>query len=87
MRWTLMIKDQTYGTGVEIRKYVCRVTRAAGVVRLTVENHGAGTVRGGRFLMPPSVAKRLGEAFLLAAGGSESVDIVFSIDEPKSKQS
>jgi hypothetical protein len=87
MRWTLTIKDQTYGTGVEIPKYACRVTRAGGIVRLTVENQGIGTVRGGRFLMPPSVAKLLGDALLLAAGGSESVDIVLSVDEPKSKKS
>jgi hypothetical protein len=40
MRWTLTIKDQTYGTGVEIPKYACRVTRAGGIVRLTVENQG-----------------------------------------------
>jgi hypothetical protein len=87
MRWTLTIKDQTYGTGMEIPKYACRVTRAGGIVRLTVENQGAGAVRGGRFLMPPSVAKLLGDALLLAAGGNESVDIVLSIDEPKSKKS
>jgi len=84
MRWTLTIKDQTYGTGMEIPKYACRVTRAGGIVRLTVENQGTGAVRGGRFLMPPSVAKLLGDALLLAAGGSESVDIVLSVDEPKS---
>jgi len=52
MRWTLTIKDQTYGTGTEIPKYACRVTRAGGIVRLTVENQGTGAVRGGRFLMP-----------------------------------
>jgi hypothetical protein len=37
--------------------------------------------------MPPAVAKFLGDALLLAAGGNESVDIVLSIDEPKSKKS
>jgi len=78
MRWTLTIKDQTYGTGMEIPKYACRVTRAGGIVRLTVENQGTGAVRGGRFLMPPSVAKVLGDVLLLAVRGSESVDIVLS---------
>jgi hypothetical protein len=88
MRWTLTIKDQTYGTGMEIPKYACRVTRAGRIVRLTVEKQGAGAMRGGRFLMPPSVAKLLGDALLLAAGGGgESVDIVLSIDELKSKKS
>jgi len=87
MRWTLTIKDQTYGTGVEIPKYACRVTRAGGIVRLTVENKGVGAVREGRFLMPPPVAKLLGGGLLLAAEGHESVDIVLSIDEAKSKKS
>ena len=87
MRWTLTIKGQTYGTGMEIPKYACRVTRAGGIVRLSMENQRAGAMRGGRFLMPPSVAKLLGDALLLAAGGGESVDIVLSIDELKSKKS
>ncbi len=87
MRWTLTIKDQTYGTGAEIAKYSCRVTRAGGTVRLSVENLGPGTVREGRFLMSASVAKLLGDALLLAAGGTEAVDVVFSVDEPKAKKS
>lgn len=87
MRWTLTIRDQTYGTGVEVAKYACRVTRAGGSVRLSVENLGEGQVREGRFMMPPSVAKLLGDALLLAAGSSESVDIVVSVDEPKGKKS
>jgi hypothetical protein len=86
MRWTLTIKDQTYGSGVEIPKYACRVTRAGGTVRLSVENLGSGTVREGRFLMPLSVAKLLGDALLLAAGNSESMDIAIPLDEAKSKK-
>jgi hypothetical protein len=87
MRWTLTIKDQTYGTGAEIPKYACRVTHAGNTVRLSVENLGSGAVREGRFLMPRSVAKLLGDALLLTAGASESIDLVFSVDEPKSKKS
>ena len=87
MRWTLTIKDQTYGTGVEIPKYACRVTRSGSTVRLSVENLGSGTVREGRFLMPRSVAKLLGDALLLAAGNTESMDIVIPLDEAKSKKS
>jgi hypothetical protein len=88
MRWTLTIKDETYGTGAEISKYACRVTRTSGTVRLSVENLAAGTVREGRFLMPRSVAKLLGEALLLAAGDdSDSMNVVFSLDEAKGKKS
>jgi hypothetical protein len=87
MRWTITIKDETYGTGMEMPKYACRVTRAGGTVRLSVENLGPGAVREGRFLMPPSVAKLLGDALLLGAGGSESIDVVFSVEEPKAKKS
>jgi len=86
MRWTLSIKDQTYGTGVEIARYACRVTRTGSTVRLSVENLGPGTVRSGRFLMPRSVAKLLGDALLLAAGNTESMDIVIPLDEVKSKK-
>jgi hypothetical protein len=85
MRWTITIKDQTHGTGTEIAKYACRVTRAAGVVRLSVENLGPGGVREGRFLMPPFVAKLLGDALIMAAGDSEAMNIEFSVDEPKGK--
>lgn len=88
MRWTLTIKDQTYGTGAEIPKYACRVTRTGNTVRLSVENLGPGTVREGRFLMPLAVAKLLGDALRLAAGGdSESTNVVFSLDESKGKKS
>ncbi len=86
MRWTLTIKDQTYGTGAEILKYACRVTRMGSTVRLSVENLGSGGVREGRFLMPRSVAKLLGDALRLAAGDSESVDVVVSLDEAKGKK-
>jgi len=87
MRWTLTIKDQTYGTGAEIAKYICRVTRTGSTVRLSVENSGPGAMREGRFLMPHSVAKFLGDALLLAAGGSDPMDIVFRPDEAKGKKS
>ncbi len=88
MRWTLTIKDQTYGTGAEIPKYACRVTRTGGTVRLSVENLGPGTVREGRFLMPLAVARLLGDALRLAArDDSESTNVVFSLDESKGKKS
>jgi hypothetical protein len=87
MRWTLTIKDQTYGTGAEIPKYACRVTRSGATVRLSVENLGTGAVREGRFLMSASMAKLLGDALLLAAGGGESVNVEFSVDEGKGKKS
>jgi hypothetical protein len=87
MRWTVTIKNQTYGTGTEIPKYSCRVTRAGNMVRLSVDNSESGPVREGRFLMPRSVARLLGDALLLAAGDSESVNVVFSVDEPKEKKS
>ena len=87
MRWTLTIKDQTYGTGAEILKYTCRVTRTGSTVRLSVENSGPGAMREGRFLMPHSVAKLLGDALLLAAGDSDSMDVVFPRDEAKGKTS
>jgi hypothetical protein len=84
MRWTLTIKDETYGTGAEIPKYTCRVTRAGSTVRLSVENLGPGTVREGRFLMPRSVARLLGGALLLAAGDdSEAMNVEFSLEESK----
>jgi len=86
MRWTVTIKDQTYGSGVEIAKYACRVTRAGGTVRLSVENLGSGSVREGRFLMPRALAKLLGDALVLAAGNTESVDIVIPLEEAKPKK-
>jgi len=87
MRWTLTIKNETYGTGAEIPRYACRVTRAGGTVRLSIENLGPGTVREGRFLMPCSVAKLLGDALLLAASDNESINVVFSLDESRGKKS
>jgi hypothetical protein len=87
MRWTVTIKDQTYGSGVEISNYTCRVTRTGTTVRLSVENLGTGSVREGRFLMTRSAAKLLGDALLLAAGSSDSMDIVIPLDETKLKKS
>lgn len=83
MRWTVTVRDQTYGRGADIPKYSCRVTRSEGTVRLSVENLGSGVVREGRFLMPSSLARTLGQALLLAAEGTEPVDVVFSVDEQK----
>ena len=83
MRWTVTVKDQTYGRGADIPKYTCRVTRSGGTVRLSVENLGSGAVRDGRFLMPSSLATAIGKALLLAAEGTEPVDVVFSVDEQK----
>jgi len=42
MRWTLTIKDQTYGVHTEIKNYECRVTRLGGDVRLSVQNAACG---------------------------------------------
>jgi hypothetical protein len=82
MRWTLTIKDQTYGVHTEIKHYECRVTRSGGDVRLSVQNAKPGGLREGRFLMPSDVARQLGGALLLAcAATSERIDIVFSVDE------
>lgn len=87
MRWTLTIKDQTYGVHTEVNKYECRVTRSGRDVRLSVQNLSPGALRGGRFLMPSGVARYLGNALLLACSGEgESIDIVFSIDEGKVKK-
>ena len=87
MRWTLTIKDETFGTGAEIPKYACRVTRAAGTIRLSVENLGPGVVREGRFLMPRQVAKLLGTALLLATDdSSDSMNVDFSFEERKGRR-
>lgn len=86
MRWTLTIKDQTYGVHTEINKYECRVTRSGGDVRLSVQNSKPGGLREGRFLMPTAVARQLGRALLLAcAAESEPIDIVFAVEEEKEK--
>lgn len=87
MRWTLTIKDQTYGVHTEISKYECRVTRSGGDVRLSVQNAKPGGLREGRFLMPSAVARQLGRALLLAcAAESEPIDIVFAVEEEKAKR-
>ncbi len=87
MRWTLTIKDQTYGVHTEIKNYECRVTRSGGDVRLSVQNAKPGSLREGRFLMPSDVARQLGGAVLLAcAAESEHIDIVFSVDEGNAKR-
>ena len=52
MRWTVTIKDQTYGVHTEINKYECRVTGSGGDIRLSVQNAKPGGLREGRFLMP-----------------------------------
>jgi len=87
MRWTLTIKDQTYGVHTEVNKYECRVTRSEGDVRLSVQNAKAGGLREGRFLMPAAVARQLGDALLLACSAeSERIDIVFAVEEGKAKR-
>lgn len=83
MRWTVTVRDQTYGRGADIPRYACRVTRSGETVRLSVEDLGSGVVREGRFLMPSSLARKLGQALALAAEGIEPVDVVFSVDEQK----
>lgn len=87
MRWTVTIKDQTYGVHTDIKTYECRVTRSGtDVVRLSVQNSKPGGLREGRFLMPSDVARQLGGALLLASSAeSERVDIVFSVDEKNAK--
>jgi hypothetical protein len=87
MRWTVTIKDQTYGTGTEILTYACRVTRSGSTVRLSVQNSGPGAVKEGRCLIPSHVASILGKALLLAAAGNEPTDFMVSIDEAKAKKS
>jgi hypothetical protein len=87
VRWTVTIKDQTYGVHTEVNAYECRVTRSGGEIRLSVQNVKPGGLREGRFLMPSDVARQLGSALLLAcAGESERIDIVFSVEEPKAKR-
>jgi hypothetical protein len=87
MRWTLTIKDQTYGVHTEIKNYECRVTRLGGDIRLSVQNAKPGGLREGRFLMPPTLRDSWGGALLLAcAAESERIDIVFSVDEGNAKR-
>jgi hypothetical protein len=87
MRWTLTIKDQTFGVNTEVNRYECRVTHTGRDVRLSIQNLSPGNLREGRFWMPSSVARQLGNALLLACSGEgESMDIVFSIDEGKGKK-
>lgn len=87
MRWTVTIKDQTYGVHTEISTYECRVTRSGGEGRLSVQNAKPGGLREGRFLMSSDVARQLGNALLVAcAGESERIDIVFSVEEGKAKR-
>jgi len=86
MRWTLTVKDQTYGVHTDISRYECRVARSGADIRLSFQNLSSGSVKGGRFLMPAGVARSLGNALLLACTSEdEQVDIVFPIDESKPK--
>lgn len=87
MRWTLTIKDQTFGVHTAINRYECRIARSGSDVRLSFQNLSSGNVKDGRFLMPAGVARSLGNALLLAsASENEHVDIVFVIDEGKAKE-
>ncbi len=86
MRWTLTIKDQTFGVHTAISKYECRIARSGADIRLSFQNLSSGNVKEGRFLMPAAVARSLGSALLLACTAEgEHVDIVFHIDEGKAK--
>ena len=87
MRWTLTIKEQTFGVHTDVTRYECRVTRAGRDVRLSVQNLSPGTLRGGRFWMPAGVARHLGHALLLACSEEgDGTDVVFSIDEGKGRK-
>ena len=86
MRWTLTVKDQTYGVHTAISRYECRVSRSGSDIRLSFQNLSPGNVKEGRFLMPVEVALSLGNALLLAGtAAGERVDIVFQIEEAKAK--
>ena len=87
MRWTLTIKDQTFGVHTAINRYECRVARSGSDVRVSFQNLTSGNVKEGRFLMPTGVARSLGNALLLASAAEDKqVDIVFVIDEGKAKE-
>jgi hypothetical protein len=86
MRWMLTTKTQTYGLNTVVSKYECRVTRAEGEIRISFANRGPGNVREGHVLMPFDVARTLGSSLLLAStDGTDHMNVVFSIDEAKSK--
>jgi len=68
-----------------VGRYEFRVARAGDAVRVSFENLRPGNVRQGHFLMPSDVARTLGNALLLTAAGSDSMNVVFSVDEGKAK--
>jgi hypothetical protein len=78
MRWTLTIKDQTYGVHTEIKNYECRVTRLGGDIRLSVQNAKPGGLREGRFLMPPTLRDSWGVRCSSRALQRASVSILSS---------
>jgi len=87
MKWTLTIKEQTFGVHTDVNKYECRVTRTGRDVRLSVQNLSAGPLREGRFWMPTGVARHLGHALLLSCWGEgDRTAIALSIEEGKGKK-
>ncbi len=87
MRWTLTTRTQTYGPQAEVNKYAVRVTRSGTVVRVSVENLTQGILREGHFSVPFDVARTLGSALLLAAAAdTESLNVVFPVEEAKAKK-
>jgi len=86
MKWMLTTRTQTHGLNTEVGRYEFRVARAGDAVRVSFENLRPGNVRQGHFLMPSDIARTLGNALLLtAAAGSDSMNVVFSVDEGKAK--
>ncbi len=86
MKWTLTTKTQTYGLNTDVSRYEFRVVRAGDAVRVSFENLKPGNVREGHFLMASDVARTLGSALLLtSAPGSDSMNVVFKVDEGKAK--
>ena len=87
MRWTLTTKTQTHGLNTVVTTYECRVTRAEGVIRISFANRGQGNVREGHVHLPSEVARTLADALLLAsADGTDHMNVMFSIDEAKTKR-
>jgi len=86
MKWMLTAGTQTHGLNTEVGRYEFRVARAGDAVRVTFENLRPGNVLQGPLVMPSDIARTLGNALLLtAAAGSDSMNVVFSVDEGKAK--
>lgn len=86
MKWTLTTRTQTHGLNTDVSRYEFRVVRAGDAVRVSFENLKPGGVREGHFLIASDVARTLGSALLLtSAPGSDSMNVVFKVDEGKAK--